>query len=309
MNTPSSSRSGYALRSFTLQRGATLIELMVGITIGLLTIAVATGALMVSRGISGTVTDASQLQQQASYAFRVFGQQLRQAGSMRLNLNAESTNPTDPILSDAAVAFTPDPLIHTIVPGVSPTIPAVSGKDTPASGEYALSVAFTNYTEQSFTTALGASFFRDCLGAQPSTTIIQSRFFLENGELRCAGSDNTPPPAPPAPPPQPILRNVADFQVRYLVQTGGATGTPTIQIVNAATVGTNWASVFGVEVCLVLYGDEVIDMPAGSSYNNCTGTAVNMTTLPIDTATIKRKNRMHMTFRNVYQLRSQGLTG
>jgi len=300
MNTPSSSRSGYALRSFTLQRGATLIELMVGITIGLLTIAVATGALMISRGISGTVTDASQLQQQASYAFRVFGQQLRQAGSMRLNLNAESTNPTDPILSDAAVAFVPDPLIHAIVPGASPTTPAVSGKDTPASGEYALSVAFTNYTEQSFTTALGASFFRDCLGAQPSATIIQSQFSLENGELRCAGSDNVP---------QSILRNVADFQVRYLVQTGGATGTPTIQIVNAATVGTNWASVFGVEVCLVLYGDEAIDMPAGSSYNNCTGTAVNMTTLPIDTATIKRKNRMHMTFRNVYQLRSQGLTG
>lgn len=298
MNTPSSSRSGYALRSFTLQRGATLIELMVGITIGLLTIAVATGALMISRGISGTVTDASQLQQQASYAFRVFGQQLRQAGSMRLNLNAESTNPTDPILSDAAVAFVPDPLIHAIVPGASPTTPAVSGKDTPASGEYALSVAFTNYTEQSFTTASGASFFRDCSGAGSdpvAVPIIQSNFVLKDGELFCGI--------------QPMLRNVADFQVRYLVQTGGATGTPTIQIVNAATVGTNWASVFGVEVCLVLYGDEAIDMPAGSSYNNCTGTAVNMTTLPIDTATIKRKNRMHMTFRNVYQLRSQGLTG
>lgn len=300
MTFPATSSLGNPLNSVPFQRGATLIELMVGITIGLLTIAVATGALMVSRGISGTVTDASQLQQQASYAFRVLGQQLRQAGSMRLNLNAESTNPADPILSDAAVAFAPDPLIHAIVPGVSPTTPAVSGKDTPASGEYALSVAFSNYSEQSFTAALGASFFRDCLGAQPSATMIQSQFALENGEIRCAGTDNTP---------QPILRNVADFQVRYLVQTGGATGTPTIQIVNAATAGANWASVYGVEVCLVLYGDEAINMPAGSSYSGCTGTAVDMTTLPVDTATVKRKNRMHMAFRNVYQLRSQGLTG
>ena len=301
MTTPATSRPGNLLYSVELQRGATLIELLVGITIGLLTIAVATGALMVSRGISGTVTDASQLQQQASYAFRVFGQQLRQAGSMRLNLNAESTSPTDPIFSDAAVAFTPDPIIHAIVPGVTPTTPAVSGKDTPASGEYALSAAFTNYSEQSFTAASGASFFRDCLGAQPSTTMIQSQFSLENGELRCAGSDNTP---------QPILRNVADFQVRYLVQTGGATGTPTIQIVNAATAGTNWTSVFGVEVCLVLYGDEVINMPATSTYKACDGTTdINMTTLPADTATVKRRNRMHMAFRNVYQLRSQGLTG
>lgn len=305
MTTPATSRPGNLLYSVELQRGATLIELLVGITIGLLTIAVATGALMVSRGISGTVTDASQLQQQASYAFRVFGQQLRQAGSMRLNLNAESTNPTDPILSDAAVAFTPDPLIHAKVPGVNPTIPAVSGKDTPASNEYALSAAFTNYSEQSFTAASGASFFRDCLGAQLSNTIIQSQFSLENGDLKCAGVDDTGSAEK-----QSILRNVADFQVRYLVQNGGATGTPTIQIVNAATAGTNWTSVFGVEVCLVLYGDEVINMPATSTYKACDGTTdINMTTLPADTATVKRRNRMHMAFRNVYQLRSQGLTG
>ena len=64
------------------QRGVTLIELMVGITIGLLTVAVAMGALMVSRGISGTVSDASTIQQQAAYAMRVIGLQLRQAGSL-----------------------------------------------------------------------------------------------------------------------------------------------------------------------------------------------------------------------------------
>ena len=58
------------------QRGVTLIELMVGITIGLLTVAVAMGALMVSRGISGTVNDASNIQQQAAYAMRVIGLQV-----------------------------------------------------------------------------------------------------------------------------------------------------------------------------------------------------------------------------------------
>lgn len=65
------------MRAKSFQRGMTLIELMVGLAIGLLTISVALGALMVSRGVSGTVTDASQLQQQASYAFRVMGQQIR----------------------------------------------------------------------------------------------------------------------------------------------------------------------------------------------------------------------------------------
>lgn len=60
------------------QRGVTLIRLLVGITLGLLVVAVGLGALMVSRGLAGSTSEAAQLQQQASYAFRVIGQQIRQ---------------------------------------------------------------------------------------------------------------------------------------------------------------------------------------------------------------------------------------
>jgi type IV pilus assembly protein PilW len=73
------------------QRGVTLIELLVGIAIGLLVVAVAMGALMVSRGVSGTVSDASSIQQQAAFAMRTIGLQLRQAGSLRLNLDPGTT--------------------------------------------------------------------------------------------------------------------------------------------------------------------------------------------------------------------------
>ena len=46
-------------------------------------------------------------------------------------------------------------------------------------------------------------------------------------------------------------------------------------------------------------------MPAGSSYTDCDGTTqIDMTTL-----TGARARRMHLTFRNVFQLRSQGLIG
>ena len=73
------------------QRGVTLIELMVGITIGLLTVAVAMGALMIARGIWGTVSDAGTIRQQAAYAMGVIGLQLRQAGSLRLNVDPGSS--------------------------------------------------------------------------------------------------------------------------------------------------------------------------------------------------------------------------
>ncbi len=86
------------------QRGVTLIELLVGIVIGLLTVAVAMGALMVSRGVTGTVSDSSMLQQQAAYAFRVIGQQIRQAGSLRLNLASQKSEGADIDMSDP-VAF------------------------------------------------------------------------------------------------------------------------------------------------------------------------------------------------------------
>lgn len=289
----SSTRDSSGFRSF--QSGTTLIELMVGITIGLLTVAVATGALMISRTVSGTVTDASQLQQQASYAFRVLGQQLRQAGSMRLNLAANKTE-GETIDPADVVAFAPDQNMQPSFPGGPASTPPVSGKDSPSGSEYALSTAYQNYAEKSFTASADISFFRDCSGAgssPASTPIIQSNFVLKSGELYCGA--------------QPVLRNVADFQVRYLMQSDAAVGTPKIQTANATTASANWFQVFGVEVCLVLYGDEVIDMPAGSEYVGCDGAKVNMSSS--GSLSSSRKNRMHMSFRNVYQLRSQGLTG
>jgi type IV pilus assembly protein PilW len=278
------------------QRGFTLVELLVGITIGLLTIAVALGAIVASRGVSGTVSDASQLQQQAAYAFRVMSKQLRQAGSLRLNLAPQKPDAGAVIDPVEAVAF------ETKATGsdsttFDPFVDTLSGIDNPTSSQYKLTVGYRNYTE---TVTTGTdSLLRDCLGGQTANALIQSRFVLNTttNELQCAGLGAA----------QPIIQNVANFQVRYMVQTDPAPfGNPQIQYRTATQVGAgNWASVFGVEVCLVVYGTERIDMPAGSTYRDCDGTTnVDMTTLASP-----RTRRMHMTFRNVYMLRSQGLVG
>ena len=291
------------------QRGVTLIELLVGITIGLLTIAVALGALMVSRGISGTVSDASEIQQQAAYAFRVMGQQLRQAGALRLNLAAQKPASTTIDMADP-VAFETMPL------PTDSSNPVIYGLDAPAANEYTLTVRYRDYTESSYTAATDISLQRNCLGGQGANDLIENEFVLyvdpndaTRRELRCrANRSNTEL--------QPIVRNVANFQVRYLLQTAAGTGSPQIRYVNAAGVGQpsdpQWSQVFGVEVCLVLYGNEAIDMPAPANaadtqgtYMDCDGaTRIDMTALPAP-----RTRRMHMVFRNIYQLRSQGQTG
>ena len=272
-------------RSPRSQRGVTLIELLVGLVIGLLVVAAAMGTMMVSRGISGTVSDASNIQQQAAYAMRTIGLQLRQAGSLRLDLNPAGA--TEDIAS-AAVDFE----IQSGDFDYSKNI--ISGIDEPTGAEFKLTTGYRNYKEALHIEADDASQARDCLGQQPSETLIENNFVLKTAtnELYCGGFQT---------PAQPIAEKVANFQVRYLVQESPA-GDPQIKYATASTVGKNWGRVQAVEVCLVLYGNESIDLPAGSSYTDCDGSKVDMTKL-----TGERARRMHLAFRNVFQLRSQGL--
>ena len=264
----------------TSQRGATLLELLVGITIGLLTVAVAVGALVVSRGISGTVSEASQLQQQASFAFRVIGQQLRQAGSRQL----------DPITPpDVHAKFYAPNDIPVVFSGITP----LSGKDTPGTTEFALEVNYQNVKELTVLEPTNGEYqIRNCLqqkaedAAGDPEPMITSKFKYNTaaGTLVCAGGTADP---------QPLIQNVKDFTVQYLTQaTDGSPGAaPTYQYVNATTAGSNWLKVYAVQVCLELEGTERIDT-AGAKYKKCDGTEVD------------RGNKLRMVFRNTYHIRN-----
>lgn len=288
------------LQTSPRQSGVTLIELMVGLAIGLLVVAVAMGALMVSRGISGTVSDASGIQQQGAYILRVVSQQLRQTGSLYLNPDPVGGASTD-VLSPVAFEIKADAVGsgNSFVQEES-----ISGADT------TVTAAFRRYQDNVFlaenatSTTIGTDFLaRNCVGAPGNSSTdqrVESIFTFDSttNELQCGGNGTAA---------QPIAQNVAQFQVTYMVQTTDAAGNTTVQYVKgsdmpAAATDPKWRRVQGVQVCLVLYGSEPVDMPAGSSYTDCAGTSVNMTTL-----TGERKNRMHLLFRNTYQLRSQGL--
>lgn len=277
----------------TFQQGVTLLELLVGITIGLLVVAIATSALMVSRGVSGTVSDASNIQQQASYAMRVIGMQMRQAGSLYLNPNPTgiATAAAESILQPVAFETQANDPANVGLP-FNPALHTISATaDSLTSG-------FRRYKDQVHGSADEQSLVRNCLGGPANDSadlIVQSAFqFIDaSDELRCNGNNAGT---------QPIVQNVAEFQLRYLVQNNSIPGSATIQY--TSTAPTTWSQVQAVEVCLVLYGNEAIDMPAGSNYIGCADTAVDMSTL-----TGTRARRIHMRYRNVFQLRSQGLVG
>lgn len=295
-----SQNSHLSMRTFrhaSRQRGVTLIELMVGIAIGLLVVAVAMGAVMVSRGISGTVSDASAIQQQGAYILRVVGQQLRQAGSLYLNPSPTGGTNTDVL---GAVVFEIKADAHD---GGN----SFEQKDAIFGDEASVTTGFRRYQDEVYVadnataSTIGTDFLmRNCVGLPANAKTderIESIFTLSGGDLRCGGNGATG---------QAIAQNVAQFQVTYLVQSvAGGVGT-SLQYRKGSDMPAagdpEWRRVQGVQVCLVLYGSEPIAMPAGSSYTDCEDESVDMTTLAGE-----RNNRMHLLFRNTFQLRSQGL--
>lgn len=286
------------------QKGLTLIELMVGIAIGLLVIAVAMGALMASRGISGTVSDATLLQRQAAYAFRVMGQQIKQAGSLELSLDP---NLAGLATSSSNAAMTPVAFDPPDPSGARPAFDRAASTIAGASSPVSITVGYQNYKEIITTsptnpdpadpdkpgTPAPTSLLRDCLGQNPAngsggslsaTPIISSQFQRNatTNELTCIGSG--------AATAQPVIGNVTDFQVRYITQ---APNTTNMQYQSSPSAISDWLGVYAVDVCIELTGSEMTPTDTGATYKNCSGT---------DTA---YGNRLKMVFHNVYQIRSQ----
>lgn len=289
------------------QQGVTLLELMVGLAIGLLVVAVAMGALLLSRSISGSVSDASGIQQQGAQTLRVIGQQLRQAGSLYLNPDPKNNAATDPL---SAVVFETNATAPDGKGNSFNQTDAINQTDPTTGKASSLTTSFRRYKDKVFLTDNNDGYdvlARNCVGApaykKKDGTVntderVESIFAFDatKGSIQCGGNGAAP---------QPITQNVAQFQVSYLVQT---TASGTVQYFKdndmpADSKDSSWQRVQGVQICLVLYGSESIDMPAGSNYTDCDGKAVDITTL----TDAKRKNRMHLLFRNTFQLRSQGL--
>ncbi len=259
------------------EKGVTLIELLVGLTIGLLTVSVGLGAIMISRGVTTTVSDTTILQQQASYAFRIIGQQLRQAGGRPLNTVADPR--------DAATFVQPNAISLS-------TLPPIAGLDNPTASQFVISLRYVNASESVYpsppsSTPITGYLTSDCIGSNPgiaSAPIILNELRKNGTDLECSNSIGNV---------QPVIGNLADLQIRYLQQKLNiADNQPQFRYASAANMTpTDWPEVYGIEVCLELEGDQFIDT-VGASYTKCDGT------------TATRGNKLRMVFKNIFHIRN-----
>ena len=283
-------------RGRTHQRGMTLIELMVGLAIGLLVILAAVGSLMMVRGSSRTMTDSAALEQQATLAMLQIGQQITQAGA--INAFLEGHGP-DGLGADAVtVAYAAgNPLVRFDIrpAGVaqqsnsSPAVPlahaAVFGMD--GDGSDTLSVSYAKPNDGS---PAGSCSGQEASPLPGGAARLVSTFAVDgaSASLTCAQDPFAASAAA-----FPAAAHVVEMRVSYLAVNGAGAVTfyKTAADVSAAT-GNDWSAINAVQVCLELVGER---------------TAAPQQTLPEDCqGHPKTVNdaRLHRIVRNTFYLRN-----
>jgi type IV pilus assembly protein PilW len=226
-NRPSEPAPGFVKNK--AQRGFSLIELMVGLTIGLLVVLAAIGSLVFTQVTSSVVDDSARLQQKADAVFRNMGFHVAQAGAFNL-ATAPSAASSAPEL--AKVVFSANYTgFNTSPVGVIYNFHGLEGaSNTPDT----LRVSYE-----------ADSVSRDCLGYQPSGTNVDNEFTISGTDLMCKGATGASA--------QSIADGVEDMQVLYGVQVG-LPGAEQYQFYKASDI-VDWTNIQAVQVCLQIVGD------------------------------------------------------
>jgi type IV pilus assembly protein PilW len=200
------------------QRGGALLELMVGLTIGLMVALAAMVSVAHTRQTSRTLDADVALHQDAATAWRVLGLHLRQAGARRL----QEVAGTRDVAFNAGFETTTAKGAAGPIDGNTISITTVSDGDTQTHSA-------------------------NCLGTADPLERIESEFKLADGELRCtstikrrSGSSIVGvPPTTGA-----LITGAEDLQLRYVQRIGAD--------LQHLQTPTDWSAVVAVEACLHL---------------------------------------------------------
>jgi type IV pilus assembly protein PilW len=231
------------IKPATHQRGASLVELMVGITIGLLVVLAAMGSLLYTYASSSTMGDATRLQQKADTAFRIINFQVLQAGAIEL---VPTVDPSTVVFSTGYTGIDPS------TTALANKVISVHGENEAGRNKDILRVSYQDNVGSTTTSSSeGTGTVHDCLGNRPTlSTRVDNEFTFNaaSGELRCTGSKAGVGAMS-------IADGVEDFQVTYGVRTYDAAGAEQYRLYDANAV-PDWSKVQSITVCLQLRGDK-----------------------------------------------------
>lgn len=231
------------------QRGSSLVELLVGVAIGLMVISAAIGTLVLSRTTSLAVNDQLDLQQQGNMAMRIISMTLRQA-----NTREATTEGSGNALLSPPPVYTGGTLY-------------VQAFARDAQGNDDFGVAYTDSGGAAGTST------QDCLGDRnqpvagvvPQGGIVNNRFFLNTSRLMCLGT-NAGTAA------QPLISDVQRLRVLYGVQTGTGAAASTRYYTQAGLAGLGpTPNIVALEICLELASAPRGTVTVAGNYTDCDG--------------------------------------
>lgn len=269
-------------KSLGHQSGLSLIELMVGLIIGLMVVMAGMGTMVLSKSVGTTIASTSALTAQANNILRQLTFFTRQAGAVE-------ARPTVPGNPDSEQVFQIGDLTDSSTP-VIVTGQNAAGTGTPATDTITV---WTEHRTNSVT--------RDCLGEAPSSepalgTWNGNTFSVASGKLQCqtrwaAPTDQTTVAATNT---QPIADNVEDFQIRYLRQDPATLLTRWVDA-SSLTTTAQWNEVIAVEFCLQIRGETDYGALMTGTYTDCAGASQNHSQFQrlVLRHTVQLRNRMN----------------
>lgn len=291
--------------------GLSLIELLVGLAIGMVLAIVGSTIYLYSKNSYNAATETSQMEENGRFALNLLSKYIQSAGFVMVD--GASNLPQGPIdnkLTGCDLGF------------VNPTTPAsladlACRTATPAGELPSASIAL--FAETDAYSLSGATYQGfDCVGmsAIPITLTtgtvvneVRSYFVVTRtnvqtptgtvpmGQLTCV-SDRTPAAGAASFQSQPLIPGVEQLAFTYLLPSAADPNTAqNASTATAVTAASQWAAVLAVDVCVLTKSIQPGGNDTGTTYTDCYGNAIAAAT-----------GESYRTFRTTVRLRNRSST-
>jgi type IV pilus assembly protein PilW len=255
------------------QSGMSLIELMVGLAIGLVVVIAAMGSVVYTRTASSVMGESTRLQQDAATAFRIIGHATRQAGARRL---------VD--IEEGAVSFNPQYEGISVDQNTWRPI-TLTGADGASNKPDTLNIDRDNTVPAQGAASPANIDSVDCLGETvPAQFSARSTFSVDEAMLKCEGSGSSVGR-------HALVPGAEDFQIWYGLREGNGLRYTTASALSQLFPAP-WNQVETLRVCLRLAGEQT-NLPS-APIKGCQG------------ETIQNDGRLRRVFFRVFKLRNAG---
>lgn len=251
------------------QHGLSLVELLVGMTLGLIVITSLGYILLSSRSTYLTQDASARLQETGRQVLDNIGRDLRLAGRVAII----------PVTTDTRIEWPSDTNAIEGTDGTSDSLTVRYQLDDTGSNE----IEDCNGYSAGTLDDIGTRF--DITGTTKHYATVENTYSITDNSIYCDGNGGSS---------QPMADNVEDLQITYGLDTDGDYAPN--QYVNAnyfSNSTQNWSQVVSVRIC-VLVRSEAGATKVSQSYENCSGTS-----------TSSNDTRLRRTFSATYNLRNR----